>query len=162
MLPDFFVKAMEENAGENLQNLLLPPPVFSTLPCEFTAFDRERAILVAHFKIMEGYLNPYGTVQGGILAAFADNTIGPLSMLVAAPNVTRRFEMKYSQPVTMDTGHVEVSARLVSRAERILTFNADIRDASGRLMARARAVHWLLESSMNRRVGPGGRDDDKS
>ncbi len=145
MLPDFFVKAMEENTGENLQNLLLPPPVFSTLPCEFTAFDRESAILVARFKIVEGYLNPYGTVQGGILAGFADNTIGPLSMLVAAPNVTRRFEMKYSHPVTMDTEWVDVSARLASCDDRVLHFSADIRDRSERLMARARAVHWLLD-----------------
>jgi acyl-coenzyme A thioesterase PaaI-like protein len=144
MLPDFFVRAMEENVGENLKNLLLPPPVFSTLPCEFTAFDRESAILVAHFKIMEGYLNPYGTVQGGILAGFADNTIGPLSMMIAAPNMTRRFEMKYSLPVTMDTDWVEVSAHLASCEGRILHFSADIRDPSKRLMARARAVHWLL------------------
>jgi len=34
-------------------------------------------------------------MQGGMIAAAVDNTIGPLSFLVAAPNVTRRLEMKY-------------------------------------------------------------------
>ncbi|MBN1264069.1 MAG: PaaI family thioesterase [Anaerolineales bacterium] len=142
--PDFFKRAMEEQFGEESSDLLLPPPVFSTLPCEFTAFDRAAGMLTARFPVREGYLNPFRTVQGGILAGFADNTIGPLSMMVALPNVTRRFEMKYSKPVTMDMAWVEVRAQLVSCEGRVLNFTAEIRDPDGKLVARAKAAHWLL------------------
>jgi len=142
---EFFEKEIMEVFGDESEGLLLPPPIFSTLPCEFTKFDKRTGVLEARFLVREGYLNPYGTVQGGILAGFADNTIGPLSMMIAKPNVTRRFEMKYSKPVTTEMEYVEVKARLVSMEERKLHFSAEIRDPDGKLVARARAVHWLLK-----------------
>jgi len=145
MVPDFFQKALQERLGEDQRNLLLPPPVFSTLPCEFTAFDRQKGTLAARFPIEQGYLNPYGSVQGGILAGIADNVIGPLSMLIAPPNVTRRFEIKYSRPVLPETEWVEVTAALVSRQGRQMVFSAEIRTPGGDLAARVKATHWLLE-----------------
>lgn len=145
MLPDFFTRAMEEQLGEDHRDLRLPPPVFETLPCEFTSYDCEKTILTARFPVQERYLNPYGTVQGGILAAFVDNVIGPLSMLAAPPNVTRRFEMKYSKPVTTDMEWVEVKAWLVSCEGRLLEFSAEVRDPESGLAARAKAQHWLLK-----------------
>jgi len=33
-----------------------------------------------------------------MVAAAADNTLGPLSVLVAPPNLTRRMEITYARP----------------------------------------------------------------
>ena len=69
---------------------MIPPPVFTSMQGEFVDFDLEEGILVTRFPVRQDYLNPYGAMQGGMVAAAVDNTLGPLSMLVAPPNVTRK------------------------------------------------------------------------
>ena len=100
---------------------------------------------MARFPVMEEHLNPYGTMQGGMVAAAIDNTLGPLSMLVAAPNVTRRLQVKYSRPVMADVGHIVVTAKFTGRQGRELAFRAEVRDPAGVLLARARASHWIID-----------------
>jgi len=112
---------------------------------EFLAYDAEAGTLTTHFPVLDHYLNPYGSMQGGMVAAAIDNTLGPLSMLVAPPNVTRRLEIKYSRAVTADLGHVLVEARFLERDGRWLHFKADVRDEGGALLARARATHWVVD-----------------
>jgi acyl-coenzyme A thioesterase PaaI-like protein len=112
---------------------------------EFVQFDLDAGSLTAQFPVLESYLNPYGTVQGGMVAAAVDNTLGPLSLLHAPPNVTRRLEITYSQPITLDMGHITVSARLLERQDRWLFFRATVRSPEGRRLARAKATHWIFE-----------------
>lgn len=131
--------------GDRLDEFLIPPPVFTTMQGEFRAFDAEGGVLETRFPVLEAYLNPYGTLQGGMVAAAVDNTLGPLSMLVAPPNVTRRLQMKYSRPVTPDLGYITVQGKLVARDGRWLTFSAEVRAPDGALLARAQAVHWIVE-----------------
>ena len=74
-----------------------------------------------------------------------DNTLGPLSMLVAPPNVTRRLEMKYSRPIMMDLEFITVKGQHVGSEGRNLMLKAEVRGPEGQLLARARATHWILE-----------------
>ena len=93
--------------------------------------------------LVPGGFGPRGT--GGMVAAAVDNTLGPLSVLVAPPNVTHRLEMTYSRPVTLDIGHVIVRARLIERQGRRLLFRADVRSPEGLRLARSKAVHWIID-----------------
>ena len=111
---------------------------------EFVAYDSDVGTLKVRFPILESYLNPYGMMQGGMVAAAVDNTLGPLSMLVAPPNVTRRLELTYSRPVRPDVGHIVVTARLVSHDGQRLHFRAEVTDPDGCRLARAKAVHWVV------------------
>jgi len=79
-----------------------------------------------------------------MLAAAVDNTIGPLSFLIAPVNVTRHLEMKYSQPATLETAFISVDAELVERQERQLFFKAVVMDREGQTLARAKATHWII------------------
>jgi acyl-coenzyme A thioesterase PaaI-like protein len=133
--------------GDRIDDYAVPPPVFSAMQGQFLTFDVDRASLRARFPVLESYLNPYGTMQGGVMAAAIDNTLGPLSMLVAPPNVTRRLEVTYSQPATLDMGHVVVSARLLERNGRWLHLRADARSPEGARLARAKATHWVLNGT---------------
>lgn len=144
MPPPSLMDVLRGKYGERLSDLLLPPPVFTTMEGEFVSLDLNGDSLVTRFPVLESYLNPYRSVQGGIIAAAVDNTLGPLSMVVAPPNVTRRLEMKYSRPVTPESDHITVTGRLVERKGRYLTFSAEVRDSEGRLVARARATHWVV------------------
>ena len=112
---------------------------------EMLEFDPQSAYLRVRFPVLESYLNPYGVMQGGLVAAAADNTLGPLSMLVAPPNVTRTLDMKFSSPVSPDLEYIIVEARLQKREGRRLNFTAEIRDQAGKLLARARALHWIID-----------------
>jgi uncharacterized protein (TIGR00369 family) len=138
--------AFQEILGEQEAELLIPPPAFRTMEGEFLHLDLEEGLLQARFPVKNGYLNPYGSLQGGFTAAAIDNTIGPLSMLVAPPNLTRRLEITYSEPARPETGRITVSAHFLDQDGRWLYFQADVRDPAGKRLARAKATHWILES----------------
>jgi len=138
-------QALERRYGERLKDFRLPPPSFTSMQGEILSFDEQAGRLSARFPVLESQLNPYQLLQGGFMAAAVDNTLGPLSLLVAPPNVTRRLELTYSRPASLETGFLVVNARLVSRSGRQLTFHADVLDAQGRRLARAQATHWILE-----------------
>lgn len=130
--------------GDRHDGYTIPPPVFTSMQGQFLAYDADAAVLTVRFPVLEDQLNPYGSMQGGMVAAAIDNVLGPLSMLVAPPNVTRRLEVKYSRPATLDMGHIHVEARLTGRDDRWLRLSAVARDPQGVLLARAQAVHWII------------------
>lgn len=146
---------LRKRVGDRIDAYKVPPPVFAAMRGEFLAFDLEEKSLTAQFPVLERYLNPYAAMQGGMIAAAVDNTLGPLSVLVAPPNLTRRLEMTYSKSVTLDMGVVVVKAKLLSREGQRLTFNADVRSRDGSRLARAKAVHWILDEATAGAVDDG-------
>ena len=147
MLPASIIELVKIRLGDRFDDYLIPPPVFVTMQGEYMAFDLDSGMLKIRFPVLDKYLNPYGYMQGGMVAAAVDNTLGPLSMVVASPNVTRRLEMKYSRPVTPDLEYITVKGRLVGRQDPQLTFSAEVRDPQGTLLARAKAIHWVIGDS---------------
>ena len=113
MLPDAIMAIINERLGDRIEDYLIPPPVFTSMGGEFVEIALDEGVLITRFPVRKEYLNPYGAVQGGMVAAAVDNTLGPLSMLVAPPNVTRKLEMKYSRPVTPDLGFMIVKAKFI-------------------------------------------------
>ena len=130
--------------GERIKDYLLPPPVFVSMQGELIDLDLANGSLTIRFPVLESYLNPYGAMQGGMIAAAVDNTLGPLSVAVAPPNVTRTLEMKYSKPVTQETGCIIVQARLVERNDPRLFFEARVTGPDGEKLATCKAVHWII------------------
>jgi acyl-coenzyme A thioesterase PaaI-like protein len=123
---------------------LSPPPVFEIMQGEFLEFDVDDRKLKARFPVLGVYLNPYGSMQGGMIAAAVDNVLGPLSVLIAPPNVTRNLELRYSRPVMPEMAFIIVEAIFLQRDGQELTFKAFVRDPAGKLLARAKATHWIV------------------
>lgn len=146
MDPSSLMEYLHARLGDRSGEFILPPPVFDFMQGELLEFDPESAFLKVRFPVLESYLNPYGAMQGGMVTAAVDNTLGPLSMLVAPPNVTRTLDMKFSSPVTPDLENIFVEARLKERNDRRLEFTAEVRDQTGRLLARAKALHWIIDT----------------
>lgn len=138
---------LRHRLGDRVDHYAFPPPVFVAMQGEFLEIDLDSGTLTVRFPVLERHLNPYGTMQGGMIAAAVDNTLGPLSVLVAPPNVTRRLEMAYSRPVTPDLGQIVVTSKLIERKDRWLFFRADVYDPDGRRLARAKAVHWIIDEA---------------
>jgi acyl-coenzyme A thioesterase PaaI-like protein len=139
-LPSAIMTILRDRLGDRIEKYAFPPPVFTAMQGEFVALDLEAGTLSARFPVLAHYLNPYGTMQGGMIAAAVDNTLGPLSVLVAPPNVTRRLEITYSRP---EMGYLIVTAQLLDRQGRRLFFRAKVRSPAGQSLARAKATHWI-------------------
>ncbi len=139
------MEVLRERYGERVDDFLFPPPIFDLMQGELLEIDLDKALLKARFPVLESYQNPYQTMQGGMLATAVDNTIGPLSVLVAPPNVTRTLEMKYSRPVTMEMSEIIITAKLINQDEHRIYINAEVRSPDGEKLATAKAVHWIVK-----------------
>ena len=142
------METLRDRLGDRVAEYAFPPPVFALMQGEFVELDLEDGELSARFPVLESYLNPYGSMQGGMVAAAVDNTLGPLSVLVAPPNVTRQLELKYSQPIILEMGFIVVDAELLERRERWLYFRATVRSQEGLRLARAKAAHWITAEGL--------------
>ena len=89
-------------------------------------------------------LNPIGVMQGGVLAAAFDNTLGPLSYAAAQKAaVTLDMSQTYLRGVKKgDTLYCE--AEVVTRGQRTLYMTASAFDQRGKLVATAQTQILIL------------------
>jgi acyl-coenzyme A thioesterase PaaI-like protein len=126
-------------------NVLIPPPVFTKMNGRVVEYDESRKILKVIFPIYPEYLNPFGYMQGGMIAAAIDNTFGPLSMLVAPPNYTRQLEIKYRKPIHPSMRMITVIGQCTKSNKRQLFLTAGVFDEFQNELAIAKALHWVID-----------------
>ncbi|MBK8900554.1 MAG: PaaI family thioesterase [Anaerolineaceae bacterium] len=140
--PEFIERMNDMMASGTLQ---LPPPIFTDMAGEFVDMDLDAKTLTVRFPVQARYQNPMGYMQGGMIAAAIDNAIGPLSFMVAAPNVTKTMEVTYLRPIPASVEEITVMAAFESQQERELIFVADVLRGDGTKLATARSVNVLLK-----------------
>lgn len=143
-IPENLLPLLEAKLQGQGDGITIPPPAFDIMKGEFLSCDIESATLTIRFPVLAEQLNPYGTMQGGFIAAAIDNTIGPLSMLVAPPNFTRSMEVTYSQVVSPGLGFIHVTAKFIEQMNRKLTFEAIVETVNGSKLATAKSVHLIV------------------
>ncbi len=144
-IPKALVPLLEAKLQGREDEINFPPPVFETLKGEVLNFDIDKETLTNKFPVLNEHLNPYGNMQGGIIAAAIDNTIGPLSTLVSPPNFTRYLTVKYGKVVSPELGFIYVTATFTGRKKRQLFFEAIVEDCDGNKLASAKAIHWIID-----------------
>lgn len=118
----------------------MPQPASARLlDWRFESHDVETATLKVSFAAKPEFLNPGGTVQGGILAAMADDVMGPV--VVAATGgrlycVTLDLHATYFRPA-IPGGRLYVTASVDKLGADIAFTSALIEDAEGRVIAKA-------------------------
>ena len=90
--------------------LKIPPPCFVFM--EGDILEVTDTSMRVKFPVKPEYQNPFGYMQGGFLVAAMDNTIGPLSFIVADPSVTIQLNTSFIRPVTPQTDYIIVEAWL--------------------------------------------------
>ncbi len=140
--PEFIERMSQLMASGKLK---LPPPIFTDMEGEFLDLDLEAKTLTVRFPVLERYQNPMGYMQGGMIAAAIDNAIGPLSFIVAKPNVTKTMELTYLRPIPPRIAEITVTAAYDSQNGRELIFVADVLRSDGSVLAHARTVNVLLK-----------------
>lgn len=144
-LMEYFIQLAETHYPNGFNEVVLPPPVFISMGAEFLKIDQENAEIEVKFPIPESTLNPFGSMQGGIIAAAVDNAVGPLSMLVGPINFTRDMSLKYRKPVSKDYEYIIVKATLIEKKGRRLFFSAEVMDPEGTLLVSAKLMNWIVE-----------------
>ncbi|WP_297483055.1 PaaI family thioesterase [Sulfurimonas sp.] len=130
--------------GDDFHEYELPPPCFTIMQCEIVAFDKEKATLTTKIPVLKEWLNPYSTMQGGMIIAAMDNALGPLSLLVAPKNMTRSIESKLIKAITMNVKYIYVTASLYEVKKRRLIFDVVVKDKEDNLYSTARVTNFIL------------------
>jgi uncharacterized protein (TIGR00369 family) len=124
--------------------LKIPAPCFDEMKGEFIAFDEHQRLLGARFPVEARYQNPLGHMQGGFVAAAIENTLGPLSYLIAPPSVTLQLSTQYLRPVAPGAGHIVVHGRVDEMTKNYLFMSARVLDPRERVIAIAQAQCQIL------------------
>ncbi len=93
-------------------------------------------------------LNPLGIVHGGWALTLIDSAAGCAahSLLPAgASYATIETKANFSRPIAKDTGHVRAEGRAVGHGRRIISCEARVVDAKGRLLAHGTSTLMVLD-----------------
>ena len=92
-------------------------------------------------------LNPLGIVHGGWALTLIDSATGCAAHTLIPPGgsyTTIETKANFSRPITQDTGRVRAEGRAVSRGRRIISCEARVVDARGRLLAHGTSTLMVL------------------
>jgi len=83
-------------------------------------------------------LNPMGIVHGGWTMTLIDSATGCAAHTLLAAGVgytTVETKVNFSRTIRADTGRVRCEARVVSKGRQIISAEADVKSAEGRVLA---------------------------
>jgi len=138
------ITLFREVLGDRMDGLILPPPSFTVMASAIIEYDAVAQSLITKIPVLEQWLNPYGTMQGGMIDAAIDNALGPLSLLIASANMTRTMETKFLKAITLELDYIYVKAVLVEAKKRRLTFDVTVLDVSYVVYAHSRVVNFII------------------
>jgi len=138
------IAELKQKFSSSVGNVNIPPPIFLMMKGNVISYDLDRGEMQISYPVSEEYMNPFGSMQGGMVAAAIDNTLGPLSMLVAPLNYTRSLEIKYRKIIRIETGVITVTAKLINKNKRQLNLTASVIDDEYIELASAKSTHWIV------------------
>lgn len=123
-----------------------PPPIAEFLGWELIREDPEKGEIEIAFNPTSEMTNVRGDVQGGIVAAMLDDTMGPaLLSLTGGRYVASTLDMNISYLRPVHAGRVTAKGRVIRQGRTIAFLEAEIFDAAGKLLARATSSAMPVE-----------------
>ena len=124
----------------------LPPPCFAFLGGELLEVGNGKAVV--RFTPTEEMENPYGQVQGGILAGMMDNIIGPatVSAMPDRRSATIQMSVNYLRSVRSSETIIG-TAEVIKQGRTQVYLEAKLnRESDGKLLATASATNVFLDA----------------
>lgn len=127
--------------------LAVTPPAAALLGRTVLAADREHGVVELGFTATRQFRNRMGNVQGGLLAAMLDSALGcaAVSMLPATASVMT-LSMNVSFLRAAAPGALRAQGRVRRRGRSIIFAEAELRDASGEIVATATGTMRVVRS----------------
>lgn len=114
------------------------PPIASLLGWQLVDCDQEKGWIKVNFTPKPEFLNPAGFVQGGMLVAMLDDTIGPAVIVRSGGQAyasTIDLHTHFMRPVKL--GPITTEATVTRLGKSVAFIEASLFDADERLCARA-------------------------
>ncbi len=124
----------------------LPAPTIGRT-LNFTLTEVEEGRAVFHGEPTDQFLNPLGIVHGGWALTLIDSACGCAahSVLPAGVGYTSlETKVNFTRAITPSSGRVVATGRVISRGRQVITAEATIEDANGRLLAHGTSTLLVL------------------
>ena len=121
------------------------PPIARTLSFWLTEIGDGFAVFEG--DVGEHLLSPLGIVHGGWALTLIDSATGCAGQTIlpaGSSYATVETKVNFSRPITKDSGRVRAEGRVVARGRRIISCDARIVDAGGRLLAHGTSTLMVL------------------
>jgi uncharacterized protein (TIGR00369 family) len=124
------------------------PPVAKTLGWTLLDIDPEAGTIEVGFTAGEMFVNPTGAVQGGLVAAMLDDTMGPAVFAMGKGEIfapTLDLHVSFLKPAR--PGRFVGKGRVVSLGRSVAFLEGELFDSDGELVARSTATARVLKAS---------------
>lgn len=120
-----------------------PPPAFTIFKGAVLEHAPPRLVRV-RYPVEDWTLNPYGSVQDGMLAAMVDNVIAMLAYATdpLRPSSTLELSMRYFRAIR--SGHVTVDGAVLRAGRTTVTVECLVWDDASELCAKASATNLFI------------------
>jgi uncharacterized protein (TIGR00369 family) len=126
----------DEEFAQKYPGVKVPPPCFLASGARIIAHEPNRSLTIA-FPVSEEQTNPVGSLQGGILASFFDNTFGPLSFeTMRKPCVSIDMTVNFVRPVRPGET-VVIRAEFKAKGRKLLQLYGEAHNEKNKLIATA-------------------------
>ena len=129
------------------------PPAADLLGWQLLDVDPDQGTIRVQFDARPEFRNPAGTIQGGILAAMLDDTMGPALVATLGPDqfaLTLELKTNFIRPAKI--GVLVGEGRIVHRGGTVCFLEGSLRDAEGTLVATATATARLISTKERERA----------
>lgn len=117
-----------------------PPPAATLLGWELKSVDPDAGTIEIAFRATDQFLNPAGVVQGGLLAAMLDDTLGPALVATLGADEwapTLNLSVQFVRPAK--PGRLLGRGRVVNRGKDVALLAGELTDPEEKLVATATA-----------------------
>ncbi|MET3378196.1 MULTISPECIES: PaaI family thioesterase [Variovorax] len=123
------------------------PPTAELFNQRVLDFDKAKGSIRLSFVATDAFLNPAGAVQGGILVAMLDDTMGPaLWVMNGEETYSVTIDLSVSFLAAAKPGLLYGEGRVVQRGKTIAFLEAQLSDPDGRVVARSTASARVVKA----------------
>jgi uncharacterized protein (TIGR00369 family) len=127
---------------------ITPPPVAKLLGWRLLDARPAEGWIKLGFEGKPEFLNPAGFVQGGMLSAMLDDTMGPAVLVMTeAKSYTTTVSLTVNFLSPAKSGPIIAEAKVTQLGKSIAFVEARLTAADGTLLATASAVERLLDAA---------------
>jgi uncharacterized protein (TIGR00369 family) len=123
------------------------PPAARLLGWHLIDLDDEEGTIRVSFEAQDAFLNPAGFIQGGLLAAMLDDTMGPTVFAKTRGQLfPTTIDMNISFLAPAKPGRLVGVGRIVQQGKTVAFLEATLFDQEGQAIARATSSVRLVKA----------------
>lgn len=141
------VNQPKQEKEENLNiRLGIAPHCFNFMHGRLVDFSTRERLTIA-FPVLESYLNPGGSMQGGFITAAFDNVFGPLCQAATGTKVTTTVDLytNYHRPIFAGDELI-ITASIIVKGKTKIHMTAEAYNKANKLIATASTNYVYLKS----------------